>query len=57
VLIASGVDPRTAASVLGHSSPTVTPGKYSHLVAGMQKAAVAHINERLSAKVQDKKQR
>ncbi len=47
-LIASGVDPRTTASVLGHSSPTVTLAIYSHLVAGVQKAAVANIDDRLN---------
>jgi integrase len=48
-LIASGVDPRTAASVLGHASPLITLSIYSHLVVGMQKAAVANIDDRLNA--------
>jgi integrase len=56
-LIASGVDPRTAASVLGHSSPMVTLGIYSHLVVGMQKAAVAHIDDRLTSTSIDAKRR
>ncbi len=47
-LIASGVDPRTTASVLGHASPAITLSIYSHLVVGMQKAAVAHIDDRLN---------
>jgi integrase len=47
-LIASGVDPRTAASVLGHSLPMITLSIYSHLVKGVQTAAVAHIDERLN---------
>jgi len=47
-LIASGVDPRTAATLLGHSSPMITLSIYSHLVKGVQKAAVAHIDEPLN---------
>ena len=47
-LIASGVDPRTAASILGQSSPMITLSVYSRLVKGAQKAAVAHIAERLN---------
>ena len=56
-LIASGVDPQTVASILGHSSATVTLGVYSHLVVGMQKAAVVRIDERLSSKAADGKGR
>jgi integrase len=47
-LIASGVDVQTVASVLGHSSPNVTLGVYSHLVAGRQAAAVGHIDAMLA---------
>jgi hypothetical protein len=46
-LIASGADVQTTTSVPGHSSGNVTLGIYSHLVAGMQQAAVANIDARL----------
>lgn len=48
LMIASGVDPVTAAAVLGHSSPVITLGTYAHVVAGAQAAAVAAIEERLA---------
>jgi integrase len=46
-MIASGVDVRTAAAVLGHASPTVTLAVYAHVVAGAQAAAVAAVEARL----------
>jgi integrase len=41
------VDIRTAASVLGHASPTVTLTTYAHLIAGAQAKAVATVEDRL----------
>lgn len=47
-MIGGGVDVRTAASVLGHASPTVTLAVYSHIIAGAQVAAVLAIDDRLT---------
>lgn len=49
LMIGSGVDVRTAASVLGHASPTVTLSVYAHVIAGAQAAAVATVDYRLKA--------
>lgn len=46
-MIGAGVDVRTAASVLGHASPTVTLTTYAHLIAGAQVSAVAAVEDRL----------
>jgi site-specific recombinase XerD len=47
-MIASGVDVRTVASVLGHANANITLNVYSHLVEGQQAKAVAAFEERLS---------
>jgi len=39
-MLSNGVDPTTAAAILGHSSPTVTLQVYSHLVPGAQRGAM-----------------
>ncbi len=51
-LIVGGTDIRTAASVLGHTTPTVTLSIYAHLVAEVQRAAVERLGatlERISS--------
>jgi integrase len=51
-LIVGGTDVRTTASVLGHTTPTVTLSIYAHLVADVQRAAVERLGatlERISA--------
>lgn|GEM_PF-5885523 len=40
LLIGSGVDVRTAATLLGHSSPNVTLSTYAHAIAGLTEDAV-----------------
>ena len=51
-LIVGGTDVRTAASVLGHTTPNVTLSIYAHLVAEVQRAAVERLGatlERISS--------
>ena len=43
----NGVDPTTAAAILGHSSPTVTLQVYSHVVPGLQQGAIDCLGERI----------
>jgi integrase len=47
-MIASGIDVRTVASVLGHANANITLTVYAHLVEGQQANAVATIEQRLS---------
>lgn len=47
LLIGSGVDVRTAASILGHANASVTLGVYSHVVAGAERIAIERLGERL----------
>lgn len=51
LLLAQGVHPKVVQERLGHSSITVTLDNYSHLVPGMQEAAVAEINNLFSQSV------
>ena len=46
--IASGIDVRTAAELLGHSNPNLTLATYGHAVAGMKEKAVTAIAGRLA---------
>lgn len=46
-LLLAGVDVRTAAGVLGHSSPTVTLSTYAHLMPEAQREAVDRLGERI----------
>jgi integrase len=46
-LIAGGVDVRTTAGLLGHTTPNVTLALYSHVVEGAERAAVDLLGERL----------
>ncbi len=55
-LISAGVDVRTAASIAGHASPSVTLGIYSHLVLGAQAKAVTAIDDRLATPPIDRKE-
>jgi integrase len=48
-MLSNGVDPTTAAAILGHSSPTVTLQIYSHLVPGAQRGAMDRLGERMEA--------
>jgi integrase len=48
-MLVSGVDVRSTAGVLGHSTASTTLGIYAHVVASAQAAAVATIDERLRA--------
>ena len=48
-LLLAGVDVRTAAGVLGHSSPTVTLSTYAHLMPEAQRDAVDRLGERLES--------
>ncbi len=46
-MLVGGVDARTTAGVLGHSTPSTTLGIYAHVIASAQAAAVATIEDRL----------
>lgn len=47
MLLLSGVDPRTVADILGHSSPTVTLNIYSHALPVRTREAVESLTEGL----------
>lgn len=46
-LLLAGVDVRTTAGVLGHSSPTITLSTYAHLMPEAQRDAVERLGDRL----------
>jgi hypothetical protein len=46
-MLSNGVDPTTAAAILGHSSPTVTLQVYSHAVPGLQQGAIDRLGEHI----------
>lgn len=46
-MLAEGIDLRTTASVLGHSTAATTLSVYAHVVAGAQESAVDAIDQRL----------
>lgn len=46
-MLIGGVDARTTAGVLGHSTPSTTLGIYAHVIASAQAAAVTTIEDRL----------
>ncbi|MGH7716516.1 MAG: tyrosine-type recombinase/integrase, partial [Vulcanimicrobiaceae bacterium] len=48
-LLAAGVDVRTTATILGHSSPQTTLNIYAHQMAGLQEAAIEKLDGRLKA--------
>jgi integrase len=51
LLIGSGIDVRTTADLLGHSTPTVTLSIYSHQILGRKEDAVAKVGERLQTAI------
>jgi site-specific recombinase XerD len=48
-MLSNGVDPTTAAAILGHSSPMGTLQIYSHLVPGAQQGAMDRLGEHIEA--------
>jgi hypothetical protein len=48
-MVADGADPRTAAHVLGHASPSISMSIYARVMPGKQKAAMLRQDERLAA--------
>lgn len=46
-LLLAGVDVRTTAGVLGHSSPTIALSTYAHLMPEAQREAVDRLGERI----------
>lgn len=51
-LLGAGVDIRTAATLLGHSSPQMTLNVYAHQLAGLKEDAVARLDVSLRAAIQ-----
>lgn len=51
-LLGAGVDVRTAATILGHSSPQMTLNVYAHQIAGLKEAAIDRLDERLRAAIE-----
>jgi integrase len=47
-LIAQGIQARTIADILGHSSITITMDVYGHLLKGVQEDAINVLGEQLS---------
>lgn len=47
-IIGSGVDARTAATILGHANPSVTLNTYAHSLKGAEAAAIDVLADRLS---------
>lgn len=50
-IIGSGIDARTAATILGHANPSVTLNTYSHTLKGAEAAAIDVLAERLERAV------
>jgi integrase len=48
-MLSNGVDPTTAATILGHSSPVVTLHIYSHLASGAQGSALDNLGAQIEA--------
>jgi len=46
-LNALGTDPKTLQTQLRHANPEITPGRYTHQVPELQKAAVQQLEEAL----------
>jgi len=46
-IIGSGIDARTAATILGHANPSVTLNVYAHALQGSEAAAIDILAERL----------
>ena len=54
MLEADNTDPRTMAQRLGHSDPSFTVKKYTHMTQAMQRAPVARLNARFGGSPSDK---
>jgi integrase len=54
-LIAAGVDVRTVATLLGHSTPQTTLNVYAHQLSGLTGPAMEKLDDRLRAAIQSKK--
>jgi len=50
-LLAAGVDVRTVATILGHSTPQTTLNVYAHQLAGLKEAAIDKLDVRLRAAI------
>jgi integrase len=51
LMLLGGVNPKTVSEALGHASPAFTLQVYSHILPGIQKAAMARLDEVLGAEV------
>jgi integrase len=51
-LLAAGVDVRTVATILGHSSPQTTLNVYAHQLAGLKEDAMARLDARLRTAIE-----
>ena len=51
-LLAAGVDVRTVATILGHSSPQTTLNVYAHQLAGLKEDAMARLDIRLRVAIE-----
>jgi integrase len=55
-LLAAGVDVRTVATILGHSSPQTTLTVYAHQLAGLKEDAIARLDVRLRAAIERRRE-
>jgi hypothetical protein len=51
-MLLGGVHPKIVSEMLGHSSVAFTLDTYSHVVGGLQKAAVRRLDEMLQPKLE-----
>jgi integrase len=54
--LAAGVDLRTVATILGHSSPQTTLTVYAHQLAGLKEDAIARLDVRLRAAIERRRE-
>jgi hypothetical protein len=47
-MLAVDANPKTVSEAMGHASPAFTLQRYSHLLPGIQKAAMGRLGEMLS---------
>lgn len=55
-LLAAGVDVRTVATILGHSSPQTTLSVYAHQLAGLKEDAMVRHDVRLRAAIERRRE-
>jgi integrase len=55
-LLAAGVDVRTTATLMGHSSPQTTLNVYAHQLAGLKEDAIAKLDVRLRAAIETRRE-